>query len=338
MNLNANVCRVIAVAVFLTCGLYPAMAEESKKFKVLAVMSYDNSFFWNKDLKEGIDSILEDKCDITYVYLDTWRSKDNLEKGHEKAKEAYELYLKLQPDGVIASDDNAQSMFVVPYLKDKVKTPIIFCGVNEEIQTYGYPAQNITGVTEVAHFRESIAFVQQIVPSVKTVGYIMLDRSTAQGFLKQFNKEKDTYPAKSSDFKLVKTLEEANAVIDDFKTTCDALFIDNMEGLTDASGMPLSEKEAVQLLTRRFARPSFCCNTKNVEFGVLCAVVKFGKEQGTLGAEMLLKAMNGTPISDLPVTKNTQGKRMLNVTVMKELGIKPQTEVLRKTEVVKTED
>ncbi len=338
MNMKAIFYYFIVSAVFLTGGLSPAPAQENKKFKVLVVMSYDNDFFWNKETKDGIDSILGDKCEMTYAYLDTWRSKDNLEKGHEKAKEAYKLYQELQPDGVIASDDNAQSMFVVPYLKDKEKTPVIFCGVNEELEVYGYPTPTITGVREVAHFRESIAFVQQLVPSVKNIGYIMLDRSTAQGFFKQFNKEKDTYPAISVGFKLVQTLKEANAVTDDFKLTCDALFIDNMAGIPDDSGKPLDEKEAIKLLTKRFGKPAFCCNTKNVEYGALCAVVKLAKEQGTLGAKMLLNAMSGTPISQMPVTKNTQGKRMLNVTVMKELGIKPHPEVLRNTEFVKTEE
>jgi len=338
MSLKRNVYRVIVAAVFLMCGLCPAMAQESRKFKVLVVMSYDNDFFWNKETKDGIDSVLGDKCEMTYAYLDTWRSKDNLEKGHAKAKEAYKVYQELQPDGVIASDDNAQSMFVVPYLKDKEKTPVIFCGVNEEMEVYGYPTATITGVREVAHFRESVAFVQQLVPSVRTAGFMMMNRSTAQGFVNQFKKESDTYPVKATDFRLPETLKEANAAIDEFKTQCDALFIDNMQGIPDDKGNPLSEKEAVKLLTRRFGKPAFCCNTKVVEYGVLCAVVKLAKEQAELAANMLMNAMNGMPISQLPVTKNTQGKRMLNITVMKELGIKPRPEVLRNTEFVKTEE
>jgi len=326
----------ISLIAFAILCLFPVITQAAP-FKVLVVMSYDNSFFWNKDIKDGIDSILGDKCKLSYVYLDTWRSKDNLEKGHAKAKETYELYQKLQPDGVIASDDNAQSMFVVPYLKDKVKTPIIFCGVNEDIQTYGYPTPNITGVIEVAHFRESIAFVQQLVPSIKTVGFMMLDRSTGQGFLQQFNKEKDSYPAKSAGFRLVQTLKDATAVIDDFKLRCDALLIDNMEGLPDENGNPLKEKDAIKLLTERFGKPTFCSNTKDVEYGVLCSVVKLGKEQGILGAEMLLKAMQGTPVSQIPVTRNKTGKRMLNVTVLKAMGINPKPEMLIHTEIVRTE-
>jgi len=33
------------------------------------------------------------------------------------------------------ADDNAQSMFVLPYLKDKVKTPVMFCAVEEIVSS-----------------------------------------------------------------------------------------------------------------------------------------------------------------------------------------------------------
>jgi ABC-type uncharacterized transport system substrate-binding protein len=51
---------------------------------------------------------------------------------------------------------------------------------------------------------------------------------------------------------------------------------------------------------------------------------------------MLVKATKGTPIKHIPITKNKYGKRMLNVTVMQELGIRPKRRVLVGTELVKT--
>jgi hypothetical protein len=46
--------------------------------------------------------------------------------------------------------------------------------------------------------------------------------------------------------------------------------------------------------------------------------------------------MKGTPINQIPITVNKYGKRMLNVTVMKDLGIKPKRRVLVGTQLVKT--
>jgi ABC-type uncharacterized transport system substrate-binding protein len=57
-----------------------------------------------------------------------------------------------------------------------------------------------------------------------------------------------------------------------------------------------------------------------------------------MSAEMLLKAIKGTPIKHIPITVNKYGKRMLNITVMKELGIRPKRRVLVGTELVKLSD
>jgi len=66
--------------------------------------------------------------------------------------------------------------------------------------------------------------------------------------------------------------------------------------------------------------------------------VKTGQEQGATAAGMLLKAMGGTPVAQIPVTVNRNGKRMINVSVMKSLGIRPRPVVLRGAELVKSEE
>ena len=66
-------------------------------------------------------------------------------------------------------------------------------------------------------------------------------------------------------------------------------------------------------------------------------MVKTGQEQGQTAAKMLLKAMQGTPLSEIPITRNYKGKRVINVTVMEALGIKPKPIVLLGAELVRTQ-
>jgi hypothetical protein len=136
----------ISVLVMVVSIQTVSFAESGKK-KVLVVMSYEEPSVnpWCKQIKQGIDSVLAKTFEITYFYMGT---KKNLDGGPQKAEEAYALYRKLRPDGVITVDDNAQWMFVLPYLKDKVHTPVMFCGVNAEPEKYGYPASNVSGVLE----------------------------------------------------------------------------------------------------------------------------------------------------------------------------------------------
>jgi hypothetical protein len=51
---------------------------------------------------------------------------------------------------------------------------------------------------------------------------------------------------------------------------------------------------------------------------------------------MLIKAMQGTALSEIPITRNYKGKRVINVTVMEAFGIKPKPIVLLGAELVRT--
>jgi len=325
---------MIGFVLWSLLGLF-SPAANSAPYKVLVVMSYDEIYPWVREVKEGIDSELRGTCKIKYFYMDT---KRKIEGGPQKAKEAYALYRAFQPDGVIAADDNAQSMFVVPYLKDKVKTPVMFCGVNAEAAAYGYPALNVSGILERLHISETIAFVKQLVPEIKTIGYILKESPSGNAILRQVQSEEGTYAAKFIAFRMPKTLKEAVLMTEGLKKSCDVLFMETMEGIPGYDGKPLTDKEVVPIVAKTFGKPLIGANLYHVKNGMLCAVTKMGQEQGSTAAIMLLKAMQGTPVSQIPITRNRHGKAVINVTVMKAFGIKPRPILLKGTELVRTED
>lgn len=326
-------CCLVMLALLAICGSLSQTAQ-AEPFRVLVVMSYEDTHPFEREIRKAIDSALSGTCEIRYFYMDT---KKNLEGGEQKAKEAYALYQEFQPHGVITADDNAQSMFVVPYLKDKVETPVMFCGVNAEPEKYGFPAANVSGILERHHLAESIAFARRLVPSIASIGYIMKDNPSGRENLRQIQSQSDSFGIKSLDAKLVKTLAEALAAAEKFREQCDLLFVANLPGIKDENGNALTDREAVPAVVKAFGKPTIGLTSANVKCGVLCAVVQTGKEQGEIGAEMLLKAMGGTPISEIPITRNKHGKPMLNVNTMKELGIRPSSKVLHTAELVVTE-
>ncbi|NVN91897.1 MAG: ABC transporter substrate-binding protein [Desulfuromonadales bacterium] len=298
-------------------------------------MSYDETNPWESEIKEGIESVLKGKAQIKYVYLNT---KYNYPQGSEYARKAYALYQGFRPDGVIAADDDAQSLFVVPYLKNRVKTPVMFCGVNSEAGQYGYPAENVSGILERSHISESIALLQQLVPSVKKVAYITPDDSMGKIHKRQIEREAASYSAKSLPVRQVKNLDEAVSVTKELKSRSDALILLSMVSLRDSANNQPAYKHIFQTLSEHYGKPIISVGDFEIRHGLLCAVVKSGREQGATASKMLLRAMTGTPLSQIPITTNNEGKRMINVTVMKSLGIKPRPIVLRGTELVKTEE
>ena len=315
--------RAVALLAALPLVLL-SPASQAATFKVLVVMSYEESNPWCQEVKEGIDSVLSETADITYFYMDT---KVDIDGGPDKARAAYDLFRRMEPDGVITVDDNAQKMFVVPYLLDHHDTPVMFSGVNAEAEQYGFPTPSVSGILERGHIRESIAFAKQLVPSLKSVTFLTRQSPSGRALQRQVEKESATYLATSS-FHLIESLEELKELEDELRDNADALYIDSLQGVRDSEGRSLSIKDVIETLTAMTRKPIIGANQYHVEQGALCAVVKTGQEQGATAAEMLQEAMRGTPVTHIPVAQNFKGKRVINVRVMRALNLQVRPIVL----------
>lgn len=323
---------IVMAVLTLSCAGMSAAAD-APLHNVLVVMSYEKPEVnpWCMEIKEGIDSVLDDSSHIDYFYMDT---KVDYAGGDQKAKEAYALYQKNGYDGVIAVDDNAQKMFVVPYLKNLVQTPVMFCGVNADANAYGYPASNVSGMIERGHFKESVSLLKQLAPQVKNVGFITRKSPSGEALKKQIENEADSFLIDVIAFELVETLKDIET--NENLKKCDAFFVDSLEGIENDQGKPLVNIDVISFISDAFGKPIIGANNSHVLTGALCAVVKTGQEQGRGAAKKLLEAMQGTPASKIPITKNFEGKRVINLTVMKKLGLTIKPIFLLGAELVRT--
>lgn len=301
-------------------------------FKVLVVMSYEEDNPWVREIREGIDGVLLPATEITYFHMNT---KANRDGGPARAEEASALFKSLQPNGVITADDDAVAMFILPYLKDKTATPVMFNGVNAAAEKYGFPNAHVSGVLERAHVRESLAFIKQILPSVRKACFMTADVPPGRALRSQVDAEKATYPISTSDFHLIRDNQQLEGLGKSLNANCDLLFVDSLEGILDRNGKTQTNKDVFPLIQRIFNKPILGANRYQVEQGALAAVVKTGQEQGERSAEMLLQAMRGKSVSSLPVTQNSRGQRVINVSALERMGIMPQPSVLRGAALVR---
>jgi ABC-type uncharacterized transport system substrate-binding protein len=322
-------CSAVLLAVILCSQVKVALAAE---FKVLVVMSYEANNPWVIEIREGIDSVLAASSEITYFHMDT---KVSPAAGPRKGEEAYALYQRLQPDGVIVADDDAQAMFVVPFLKDKVRTPVMFNGVNNSAAKYGFPATNVSGILERAHVRESLAFARQLIPSIRTACFMTNDVPAGRALRAQVEEEKETYPVKVGAFHLIRNTRGIDALVKNGHSACDTILIDSLEGIVDDAARPLNNKEVLEALRKVYSGPILGGNRYQVEQGAWAAVVKTGHEQGETSAEMLLKAMRGTPVARIPVVSNVRGQRVINVTALEAHQVVLKPTILRGATLVR---
>lgn len=310
------------LAAMLIAGSSAVVAAE---YKVLVVMSYEEDNPWVKEIREGIDGVLKPTADITYFHMNT---KADRQGGPRKAEEAFALFQSLQPNGVITADDDAQAMFVLPYLKN-MATPVMFNGVNAAAEKYGFPNAHVSGVLERAHVRESLAFFKQIVPKAQNACFMTAEVPPGIALRTQVESEKSGYPMAVSGFHLIRDNAQIKALGRSLTAQCDVLFVDSLEGIVNPSGKTQTFREVFEVLQQAYSKPILAGNRYQVEQGAWAAVVKTGQEQGELSAEMLLQAMRGKPASSIPVTQNSRGQRVINITALERHGIVPRPTVLR---------
>jgi len=323
---------VVSVLAIISLLLISATICKSATYKVLAVFSYEADAPWEMEIKAGIDSVLADTSEIRYFYMNT---KKNMEGGSQKAQEAFAIYEEFQPDGVITVNNNAQSMFAVPFLKDKVKTPVMFCGINTAPDQYGYPASNISGVLEQSHIAESIALVQQLVPTATTVSFMMKNSPTAKTAITQIKKESDTYSARIVAFKLPNTEQELVTMAGALKKETDILYVTMLKGIKDKNGDPLALLKTMSILSNVFGKPIISTKYPVIKYGGLCGVIASGSKHGSAAAKMLVRAIQGTPVGKIPIIREINCKRIINIDMLKALKIKPNPTALRGTEFVR---
>ena len=311
-----------------------SVALAKAHYRVLVVFSYEADYLWDVEIREGLEKVLNPSADLTFFYMNT---KVALNRGAEKAAEAYALYQRLQPDGVIAVDDNAQTLFVVPYLRNKTKTPVVFCGVNADPETYGYPAENVTGILERYHFEETLSLNRQLAGKTETFAVMVNKSPLAKLIVSRLGKEKDKMSAKLVAVLQPETLAEALAMAKEYRERVDLLVLLTLKGVVDDRGEPVSDKKAISSVIEAFNKPTAATASFVVKNGALSGVLASGQEQGLQAGLFLSKLLNGVSIADLPVTRNYRGKRMINVTTMKKLGIVPEPMALRGTTLVRSE-
>jgi ABC-type uncharacterized transport system substrate-binding protein len=296
---------------------------------VLVVMGTEETFFRSIEIKAGIEDTIGDQCDMTYMYLDSLSQPEGVEA---KAQKAYAQYQAMQPDGVIATNDETQQYFVIPYLKDKVETPVMFAQIFAPPDVYGYPASNVSGIRSHWPVQDALVFAQQLVPSITKVGFLVGDEIAGHSQIQQIEREKETYPVTMLDPVLAKTPGEAVSQAKALKEQCDALYIGPISSLMTAPG----DQSLLADIGNAFGKVTLTNIMQYVEAGVLCGVKDFGEEQGRVASTMLLQAMQGTPVSELPITKNQYGGRLMNVATLKALGIRPSQSALAGVELIRS--
>lgn len=297
--------------------------------KILLVHSYHTGYPWVDAITEGVQTALKDSdCELEVFYMDTKRrtSEEWKIKAGELAAKKVE---QIQPDVVIAVDDNAQQYFARNYA-GSASPQFAFCGVNAEASKYDYPASNITGVLERPHFKQTVQMLQSMDPSIKKI-VVLSDKSPTSEAFYQFM-QTETVPAEVVAWLNPATFEDWQAAVTEWQDKADAMVIVQYHTVKTSDTPDAESMEPVEVMAwtiANYAKPTAAVQAFGVADGCVCGVVESGQEHGFTAATFALKMIRGAKAGDIEITTAKEGLVLLNLRTAEMRQIHVPTALIR---------
>ncbi|MCU7885222.1 MAG: ABC transporter substrate-binding protein [Candidatus Thiodiazotropha sp. (ex Lucinoma annulata)] len=292
--------------------------------KCLFISSYHQGYEWSDGVENGLRSTLLDRCEIKQFDMDSKRHKDevSIKKAALEAKKLIEAWM---PDVVIIADDNAAKYLIQPFFKDH-RIPFVFCGINWNVDGYGFPYSNATGMVEVAPIDALFDKVRHILGGVDRAIYIGANTLTEKKNLTRFERaaSKSGITLESRLLTTTKDWLTAYAEAQDF----DFIVIGSNSGINDWKAV--SVLEAVQTTTKKLT----LTNHGWMMPYTLLGLTKIPEEQGEWAALAARAILDGTKPTDIPIVSNRKWEMWINHSILVQSGIVIPESLIRKAKKV----
>jgi ABC-type uncharacterized transport system substrate-binding protein len=310
MKSKKNAVMGIALAAVVVAGFAYFMPQDTKSQRVLFIDSYHQGYPWSDGITNGIQNVFADSNVTLQIHrMDTKRNGSEQFK-KQAALKAKAVIEQFQPDVVIATDDNASKYLIVPYYRGG-DLPFVFAGVNWDASIYGFPASNVTGMVEVSAPDQLLEIIETVAEGTR-LGSLTGDTATGR-------KENENYARilniTFDEEAFVSTFEEWKQAYLAMQDNVDILFMYNNAGIDG-----WNDQEAAQFVEANAKIPSGSVHPWMAPY-VLVAFTKDATEQGEWAATTALEILNGRRPSDIPMTRNTRGRMMVNSKMARSLNM-----------------
>lgn len=310
--ITLKVVTLVIVAGFI-------LVHKSNKPRVLIVHSYHTDYPWVEQINEGIRRTLGNRQDVSlrYHYMDLKNHTDSDFK-RTAASTVYRTIAKWEPDVLIISDDVGQQLVGKHYINSP-DMGIVFCGVNGEVDAYGYDgALNVTGILErkpLEAIRETLMMVAQARGfSPGRIGWpdprvvFVCDGSESVTAELPGLASYDWAPLSWLPPIRANNFEEWKAAIKEANLIADLILVSDYRQFL----LPSGEKESVdptEIMAWTEANseiPVLGMSLVNVTDGGMMAVFTSGYEQGEVAGSMALAIASGEDPGDYEVQRTRQ--------------------------------
>jgi hypothetical protein len=305
-----------------------------KSESILVIESYHASYPWVSSYRQGLEEVLGDKFELTYVEMDTKRIAKSQFK--EKANIAWLKYKELSPAAVIIADDNALQALAPRFLN--TQTPIVYFGINDNPRKYGVVgATNFSGIIERPLLKRSILMLRKFLP-VQKVLILFDDSNTGQIIVDDFFYGRDTMSIAgiNIDIKQIESITEwKKTVLAADKQHYDAIFVGLYQTLTDEHGHHINAEEVIKWTSLNTKIPpiGFWAFSIGAEKNIGGYVIS-GYEEGKFAGDMAIDMIAGKGRRVMPQSGG-HGRFIFSRTQLKKWNIQLPEMILESAEFIK---
>ncbi|MEJ2641238.1 MAG: ABC transporter substrate binding protein [Desulfosarcinaceae bacterium] len=308
--------RGLVLAAGIPVKVEDAAANEAKVSRVLYINSYDRSYKWSNDIEDGLTQRLANadrEIELSVEYLDG-RRFPGTERNDLLAATLAAKYTGYRHDVVVVSDNFAFD-FAMKYRKRLFPDlPIVFCGYNNFRPAVLKGIDNITGVNEEVDFAKTVNFALQVQPTVRNLVFITSTGDASSQRMAEMA-EATLFPELRSHYHLI-VLKDA--LMAEISARLGGLPPDSavfLAGITSdlIEGRRPTPVESGRMILAASPVPVYSFWDFHIGIGILGGHIITGLDQGQAAADMVLRILGGTPADDIPVTAQTPGRNMIDL-------------------------
>jgi ABC-type uncharacterized transport system substrate-binding protein len=233
--------------------------------------------------------------------------------------------LSWNPDVVITADDNAAKYVIQPYFRDHA-IPFVFCGINWNVDAYGFPYSNTTGMVEVAPIDVLFNKARSIRIGAERAVYLGANTLTEEKNAARFEEMAESIGL-LLDRHLVSTTAEWLAVYEAAQDY-DFIIIGSNSGIND-----WNESLVIDRLINSTHSLSLTTHNWMMPYSLL-GFTKIPEEHGEWAAKAALAILDGVPPNDIPIVSNRKWEIWVNRTILKISGLKLPDPLVRKAKKI----
>ena len=334
-------------AALLLCLMFPCFNSVlgAELPRVFIVHSYDPENLASNPQDSGLVKGFADHgfvegvtVTIKRFYMDTKRTYTNPEQIESQGREALARIKAFKPDLVITVDDNAARTVMLSLVDSDI--PVVFTGINNKPEVYNrgrefmhsrlHPGHNVTGVYEKLYIEKMMQVMDEIVPNLKKVVFIVDDSLTGNAIKKQM--EEELFSANSG---ILYTIRQTSS-FEEYKQLVRWIEADPEIGaynalvfrLTEENGAIITGRDIIHWTLGHTRKPALSGNYSMCKFGTLGGVTVDFTAMGRQAAHKGAKILKGQPAGEIAIEDTAKYALVFNIDRARQLGMVIHPELL----------